>query len=103
MYQRWYYTNEGQTHGPLSPMEVRQRLVGGQLPPQVLLWPEVADLQVIVEAFTAIELVTAAAAPAGVPTPPIASAPWAPVPAAPIPAPAPAAPTPAPDWLAHLP
>lgn len=93
MYSRWYYTHEGTTHGPFSPVEVRQRLVSGLLPPQVLLWPEVADLQVIVEALTAVELAAAAGTSTGEPTPSSVPTP---------PAPAPAASGAVPAWLAGL-
>ena len=63
MYQHWYYVHEGRTLGPVTPPEVRQLLAAGQLPPQELFWPEVADPQVVVEAQTAIELATAEAGP----------------------------------------
>lgn len=93
MYHRWYYIHEGQTRGPVSPPEVRRLLAAGQLPPQELFWPEVADPQVIVEAQTAIELATASAAP-GDAGPSRPANPPAPVPSPPVP-------SAVPDRLAH--
>src|SRR5262245_37033909 len=94
MYQRWFYTHEGQTHGQVSPAEARQLLASGQLPPHVLLGPEVPDPQAIVEALTAVELATAGAAPAVAPP----TSPGGPLPAAPSPAVSHAAPS----WLADV-
>ena len=55
MASRWYYTHEGQTHGPITGEEIRSRAVTGLLQPEDLVWPEEKDLRQGVVASAALD------------------------------------------------
>jgi hypothetical protein len=51
---RWFYTHEGKTHGPVSTGEIKRLAAAGGLLPTDLLWPEGGDRRSAVLAETAI-------------------------------------------------
>jgi hypothetical protein len=50
----WFYSRDGQTHGPVSSGEIKRLAASGQLQPQDLLWPDNADPGSAVVACTAV-------------------------------------------------
>ena len=51
MADRWYYTHQGQTHGPVSAPELRQLAARRRILPEDLLWAEDADRDQAIEAL----------------------------------------------------
>ncbi len=92
MADRWYYTHQGQTHGPVSGPELRQLVARRKLLPEDLLWAEAAGRDQAIEALAVLDFSSLPPAPAAVPD-------WlADVARSEQPAPAPAAP----DWVKSL-
>ena len=63
MADRWYYTLDGQTFGPITAEGLMQLAAVGRLGPTDLIWPEGKDRAQAVEARVALDL-SAPAAPA---------------------------------------
>ena len=59
----WYYSHQGQTHGPISRSVLQQLAVRGQLLPQDLVWAESESRDWAVEAQAVVEISAATTAP----------------------------------------
>jgi hypothetical protein len=98
---KWFYAHAGRTEGPFSTAELQERAQAGLLHPDDPLWPEGADPQGAIEAYTIVDC--------PVPPPPPPAPPALPdwlddVRAAdqPVYPPAPPVDAPLPDWLADV-
>ncbi|HXG11684.1 MAG TPA: DUF4339 domain-containing protein [Gemmataceae bacterium] len=56
MAERWYYTRNGQTHGPYTTAEIKQLALAGVLHSSDLLWPEGTEPQVDLVALPSVAL-----------------------------------------------
>src|SRR5262245_16236996 len=81
MVKRWFFSSQGQMHGPLEPEDIKARAALGQILPDDPIWPEGGDPKDAIPAEQAIDFPALAKPPALPPTP------------------APAIP----DWLSELP
>src|SRR5262249_62286151 len=59
MTERWYYTHNRQSHGPLSRAEINLLATRGLLTPQDLVWREGADRKTAVQASTVVDFAPA--------------------------------------------
>ena len=51
----WYYKKDGQTFGPVSPLELKELLASGRLQPRQAVWRQGAQAYVFVHAATAVK------------------------------------------------
>jgi hypothetical protein len=64
---KWYYSHGGQTQGPFSTAELKERAAAGSLLPDDLLWPEGADPQGAVAASDILDWAAPPPAPPPLP------------------------------------
>src|SRR5262245_60694390 len=62
MSTQWFYARAGQTHGPLSPEEIKALAARGQIAPSDLAWPEGAGVDERLPAQAVLEIQEAAGA-----------------------------------------
>ena len=67
MVMKWYYARAGRTEGPFSTSELRERAEAGLLHPDDPLWPEGADPQGAVAAYTVVDCPAPASPPPAAP------------------------------------
>lgn len=69
MFEWWYHTHNGETHGPFSAAQIKQRADEGLLHPDDLLWPEGVDRKEAIPAYAAIAFSATPVQPTSTETP----------------------------------